>query len=514
MSSEVLKINEVLDKLFQNVAIFLNKFNKSKALQTFVSSFIESAFYATLISNFFKNLTKDNAGELGLTEGDLKEIHHKTLPTQRDARAVLQAKSNKIDLNYYLGFRHTTIKEFPKAEKIFKELEKPVPLDSVQKHLVAKRAEIEKIGKRSQALEDVLITQFTENFIQKKNRFPNSNEYARILKKVMSKRSIRKFGAELKQSFDNRSAKILDENKSLITGFESRLYERWKTPFDQFQCMIRIAGDLGSDKKGRLVKSTNDTKKFTRSALIQLHARAVHISNEILTLLKAGYPDAANARWRSIHELAVIAFFLSKNSEDISERFLNHRIVKSYREAEKYQEMCRKMHEIPIPEEKFQAIKRQHDALLKRYGNDFDFTGSGYEWVPKDLVLPPGSKKRVSFPVVEKKVGLDQWYPFYSWSSNAIHGGARGFERLGTMLHSDILLIGPSNFGLADPLQNTAISLSQVSTCLLMMEPLLFDLMAIQAVELFSKEIGISAVGVQKTIEKEEREIRRKAIPK
>jgi hypothetical protein len=40
----------------------------------------------------------------------------------------------------------------------------------------------------------------------------------------------------------------------------------------------------------------------------------LQIFNEILVLLKSGYADGANSRWRSLHELAVISFFLLDNN--------------------------------------------------------------------------------------------------------------------------------------------------------------------------------------------------------
>ena len=49
---------------------------------------------------------------------------------------------------------------------------------------------------------------------------------------------------------------------------------------------------------------------FTVEVQTRLHARACQIAREVLTLLYAGFAEGAMARWRALHELAV----LSQNS--------------------------------------------------------------------------------------------------------------------------------------------------------------------------------------------------------
>jgi hypothetical protein len=67
-----------------------------------------------------------------------------------------------------------------------------------------------------------------------------------------------------------------------------------------------------------------------------------------------------------------------------------------------------------------------------------------------------------------------------------------------------VLLIGPTNYGLADPLQNTAISLLHVTSCLSSLEPDFESVMQLQVMGSYLPEIGAEAVNVQKKLEKEE----------
>ena len=63
------------------------------------------------------------------------------------------------------------------------------------------------------------------------------------------------------------------------------------------------------------------------------------------------------------------------------------------------------------------------------------------------------------------------------------HGGAKGFYRLGltTEYQKKILLVGPSSYGLADPIQNTVISLTHITVCLLFLVPDIENLITGQA---------------------------------
>ena len=67
-----------------------------------------------------------------------------------------------------------------------------------------------------------------------------------------------------------------------------------------------------------------------------------------------------------------------------------------------------------------------------------------------------------------------------------------------------ILLAGASNYGLAYPIQNTAISLLHINICLLNLEPDFESIMQMQIMNSYVDEIMIKAVSVQKQIEDDE----------
>ena len=213
--------------------------------------------------------------------------------------------------------------------------------------------------------------------------------------------------------------------------------------------------------------------------------------------LKSGYADGANARWRTLHELAVISFFLLHNNNDVSKRYLEHEIIKTFKEAENYRVYYKKLGYSPIEIKEFNKIKREKEKVCKKYDDKYHID---YGWIPSSLL------KNRTFRALEKHVKLDKLRPFYIFSSNSVHGGAKGFHRLGLMDYSQdkILLAGASNYGLANPLQNTAISLLHVNVCLLNLEPNFETIMLMQVMKSYIDEIGKNAVSIQKQIEKDE----------
>jgi hypothetical protein len=115
-----------------------------------------------------------------------------------------------------------------------------------------------------------------------------------------------------------------------------------------------------------------------------------------------------------------------------------------------------------LDEDELEEIAARFDELKKRFGEDY---ANRYGWAAKAL-----GKKNPSFADIEKAVGLDHLRPFYKMSSYNVHADPKGiiFNLALFPWEDDMLLTGPSFAGLADPGQNTAISLGQITTHLLL----------------------------------------------
>nr|WP_159075159.1 DUF5677 domain-containing protein [Celeribacter baekdonensis] len=99
-------------------------------------------------------------------------------------------------------------------------------------------------------------------------------------------------------------------------GFEERTFSRWKPAFDHLDMLWHVAQELG-ELHGKDVQRRNDEdNNATMAALARIFSKALLVVQEIIYLLKGGFPDGALTRWRSLHELSVTAMYIAKHGED------------------------------------------------------------------------------------------------------------------------------------------------------------------------------------------------------
>lgn len=240
-----------------------------------------------------------------------------------------------------------------------------------------------------------------------------------------------------------------------IEGFESRLYERWGAALDALDVLYLCALEEGNYFNQKHRPEAAASQNFTFDALARLHARGCRVASEARALLRTGHAEGAHARWRTLHEIAVTAFFI--RDHDLGERYLSHVHATSHKAAVQYQEAAPRLNVTPFTDAEMADMERQRDALVARFGKEYT---TDYGWAATAL-----RKGRVTFRDLEAAVNMDHWRPYYRWASEGQHAGSRGLARpIGHMDPDDgPLLAGPSNAGLADPGMGVAIALSQTT---------------------------------------------------
>src|SRR5665647_435665 len=484
------------DGVFSAITKVLNNYSSSEVLQDYFFKTFESFVYSNLINNVCLNLTPENLEGAGLSSDYIAKINHKYEKIRKDVTLVINAHFEIRSVNpaSYSEFKHGIKKDFPQAFELISEVEKQFDIEELERYLDAKAGEIKKTGKSRKDFSSLLITSAVEAYVKDRGYFPfqDLDKVIHIIPEALP--TISETIAEgIRQNIND----FLDERRQLFQALEERRYLRWQEPLDLFESLIAFSQEVGEKHKKKLDKSLLNTNKAKFAALVKIHVRACRTSNEILTLLKAGYPDGAFARWRTLNELAVVSFFLLDNDDTVSERYLEHDTVLKCKQAREYQDYCVKLNYPPIDKKVLDILKNEQDRLCKKYGDDFK---KDWGWVPSKI-LP-----NQNFRALAERVNLDHLQPFFRWSSAAVHGLSRGFCSLGLTADSqdDTLLCGPSNYGLADPLQNASISLHQITFCLLDLQPDFESLMESLVIDSFVEEIGAKAVAVQKGIENEE----------
>jgi len=492
------KFYKDLDKAKKELLNLLDDYPKSKIIQEFFLKKFTAFIYGNLIQNFFNNLNQKNIIKFKLPKGKIRKIKNKFADTRKDIKSAILIKLNKVDKYYYSTFKKRVENNYPGFDRIFTEIEKYIDINQIEVYLSNTKKELANSGKSDKSFSNSLVTKSLEVYIQEKKDLPAGKNLKKIMRVVTE--CIPEFSEIVRKSLDKDNKQMLDHQRRCQKGFENRLYQRWEKPIDWLECLIKISLESGEGHSNKLAKTTDNANNFKRTALINIHARALHIANEILILLKTGYADGANARWRSLHELAIISLFLSKENNEISERYLDYANVRAYKEAKNYRVHYRKLGYKALDLRIVRKIERRVNTLDQKYGDDFGNTSRDYNWIPRSIL------NNRNFTELENHVKVSHLHPFYNLSCDNIHGGSKGFYRLGLMDKSQnkILLAGASNYGLADPLQNTAISLLHINVSLLTIEPDFESILQLQIMNSYIQEIKSESVKIQKQIEEDE----------
>jgi hypothetical protein len=191
------------------------------------------------------------------------------------------------------------------------------------------------------------------------------------------------------------------------------------------------------------------------------------VFNEILHLLKSGFPGGANLLWRALHEIVCVSYFISEHGEGVAKRFLDYEVVEAYFQAQAFLEYKRNVEGVSFSGGDFKVLQKRFNAVERMYGVDFvKRSNFPFGWIPRSVL------RTRSFREVERVVGLGVFRPYYDLAGYGVFGGRNLVVfKLGVVKDGDrrvVVPVGPSNYGLADPGRSAAISLGQVTACLLM----------------------------------------------
>jgi hypothetical protein len=206
------------------------------------------------------------------------------------------------------------------------------------------------------------------------------------------------------------------------------------------------------------------------------------VTDEIICLLENGFADGAMARWRTLHEIGVVAAVISEYGESIAERYLAHQAVESKRAMDKYLACYKQLGYKPLPIRAQKKIQRNYDKAVAQYSNPFK---SEYGWAASHL-----KNDRPTFADLEAAAGRAEMRAHYQMGNDNIHAGIKSmFVRLGLLEDYTGLLSGRSNAGLTEPGQNAAHTLTQLSALVCLTEPCFDDLVIAAMMVMLRDEI-------------------------
>ena len=254
---------------------------------------------------------------------------------------------------------------------------------------------------------------------------------------------------------------MLEARRKQQEEFEQRLVEKWGLGFTSLETLIAASAEAGQTFNEECRAQAAKEQDLVFDVLTRLHARSCQVAQEVLVLLRSGLADGAHARWRTLHEIAVTAMFVSDNDNSVAERYLLHHHVESYKAALQVSKHYSKLGVANVFSGELDALKATRDELVARFGDEYK---NSYGWASSAL-----GKAKPNFSDIEETISLDHLRPYYKLASHNVHANSKGVTfRLGLLNSGPIVLLaGPSNEGLADPGSSTALSLAQVTVTML-----------------------------------------------
>jgi hypothetical protein len=251
-----------------------------------------------------------------------------------------------------------------------------------------------------------------------------------------------------------------------LAGFHERLFKAWRAPLTRLDSLIAMCMEIGSEINAEYRSSEDYPSSSRRNITTRMHSRAVQVANEISCLLKGGYADGAMARWRSLHESTVILALLARYDDALSTRYVDYQSVIRFKAATEYNEHHERLGFEPFSSEDIALFHQERDAMVAKYGKAFAGENG---WAAEAFK----NQTRVTFKDIEKLVDLNHLRPQYGLASKNVHAGVDsiGFKLALSMSGKDILLAGPSNEGLIEPIQCTSYSLILATSELIRTSP-------------------------------------------
>ncbi|MEM7662767.1 MAG: DUF5677 domain-containing protein [Pseudomonadota bacterium] len=269
---------------------------------------------------------------------------------------------------------------------------------------------------------------------------------------------VKAFMETIAPSIEKGAKRLLRSQAKQTDSFCENNIKRWNEGFHYLEMLIQTSLEAGMATRKEFLGLTEFKDDLTLGMLLRIHARGVRLSKEIVTLMKAGYPDGALSRWRSLYELGLTSLAIRKIGAEAAEDYYLSGKVKALEGMKAHVRCAPRMRHETFTQEEIDHAETEVATLLQARGKEIGQYNGDYGWL-RDHV---GSGKRNK---VEEFLDLDYWQSDYKWASQDVHSGYR--EPMSSLAlreaTEDMLVVGPSNSGMTDPGHRTALCLSWIT---------------------------------------------------
>ena len=272
----------------------------------------------------------------------------------------------------------------------------------------------------------------------------------------VSRDSAKRIGKSLRKNWPNQK----EYDGAVVADFLDNLEGDWGEAFDILCMMLTISREIGPEFSAWAASGEAPKAPARYEALLKLHARGCQVVDEIICLMENGFADGAFARWRTLHEITVVAALIADGDEELAIRYFDHEAIEAKRAMDHFKVHYDELGYEKPDDDEIANIERTYEEFLERYGHGF---GAEFGWAAPHL-----GKKRVRFIDLEEAAGQVAARSFYKFASHNVHASSKGVNyRLGLIDQDEVLLAGRSNVGFFEPAHNTAKALCQLNGTIL-----------------------------------------------
>lgn len=251
------------------------------------------------------------------------------------------------------------------------------------------------------------------------------------------------------------------------TGLKRVIIKKYNRAILDLDVWINLINDFTISISQYYWKNHDYIKDGKIDICVRLFGRQIHTANEIQVLLANGFPDGAQARWRTLYELHVYMMFINEFGDDIAKMYSDHEDIERYWLAKYLNKNIDKIDEISEITNAFYEKK-------KKYGEDFIYN---LGWTLK--VLPERKDRNIEMMAKSSK-NLDPRYHLnYKIASENIHGNMFGLSyKLGNSINQgNRILTQGTELGLEDPFIETIDVLFQSFSLIISLVPSIYSTM-------------------------------------
>lgn len=178
--------------------------------------------------------------------------------------------------------------------------------------------------------------------------------------------------------------------------------------------LLTVSEHINSEASGAWRLRPN-ASRHKLDVLCELHSQALGVTQDVVSLILAGSPAGASARWRSLYELSTIAKFIARSPNDVADRYQSSHLFELRKETRlRIEAIGRKDRKRRVAAE--DGLRELDDAcerLVKRHDASIIHP---YGWAAKQL-----KQKRVTFRDLEERVQTKASRLRYMEASQHVH---------------------------------------------------------------------------------------------